>query len=75
MTQRKKPLSTATAARIALVFRHLLNGFDVVLLFREEGEKEVFCLTNTDTKSSLEITKEYIGYENNLEESYISKPN
>ncbi len=75
MTYKPKPLSNATAARIAMVFRHLLTGFDVVLLFRDEGGGEVFCLTNTDTQVSLEMAKEYIGYEENLEEEIVNKPN
>ena len=58
-----------------MVFRHLLTGFDVVLLFRDEGGGEVFCLTNTDTQVSLEMAKEYIGYEENLEEEIVNKPN
>ena len=73
MKNRPKPLSNATAARISMVFRHLMSGFDVVLLFREEGGEEVFCLTNTNTQGSLEIAKEYIGYEQNLEEDVVTK--
>ena len=68
------PLITHEVANeIAYQLSMLLGVSQIVLLFRNADDEEILCLTSLDSAGSLKVAKEYIGYEDNLEEFEVTK--